>query len=157
MWKIYSRTTKNWIRAWRGLYRAVTKRRGPGIFPGYYERGPRLLSKENGKKIERKEIPSCLILRLLFVFAWQLEILVTTLIMGTWRGLWVSTVNRRDKHIMRMWKCKYSTVSGLDMYHCVTALFWVPDGMQKVGRSRTTWRRTTEREKAEAGWGYWDQ
>ena len=64
-------------------YRAVTKRRGPGIFPGYYERGPRLLSKENGKKIERKEIPSCLILRLLFVFAWQLEILVTTLIMGT--------------------------------------------------------------------------
>ena len=60
-------------------YRAVTKRRGPGIFPGYYEHGPRLLSNENGRKIERKEIPSCLIPRLLFVFAWQLEILVTTL------------------------------------------------------------------------------
>ena len=35
----------------------------------------------------------------------------------------------------------------------------VPDGKQKVGRSRTTWRK---REKAEAGWGggggdYWDQ
>ena len=53
---------------------------GPGIFPGYYERGSRLLLKENGSKIERKEIPSCLIPHLLFVFAWQLEILVTTLI-----------------------------------------------------------------------------
>ena len=39
------------------------------------------------------------------------------------------------------------------MYHCVTALFWVPDGKQKVGRSRTTWRRTAEKEKVEAGWG----
>ena len=43
------------------------------------------------------------------------------------------------------------------MCHCVTALFWVLDGKQKVGRSRTTWRRTAEREKVEAGWGYWDQ
>ena len=31
------------------------------------------------------------------------------------------------------------------MYHCVTALFWVPDGKQKVGRSRTTWRRAAEK------------
>ena len=53
--------------------------RGPGIFPGYYECGPQLLSKENGRKIERKEIPSCLIPHLFFVFPWQLEILVTTL------------------------------------------------------------------------------
>ena len=43
------------------------------VAPGYFQR------KINGRKIERKEIPSCLILRLLFVFAWQLEILVTTL------------------------------------------------------------------------------
>ena len=56
---------------------------GRGFFPATTNVAPRLLSKENGKKIERKEIPSCLILRLLFVFAWQLEILVTTLIMGT--------------------------------------------------------------------------
>ena len=61
------------------IFRAVTKTWGPGIFPGYYERGSRLLLKENGRKIERKEIPSCLIPRLLFVFVWQLEILVTTL------------------------------------------------------------------------------
>ena len=59
--------------------RAVTKRRGPGISPSYYERLPWLLSKENKRKIEPKEIPSCLIPRLLVVFTWQLEILVTTL------------------------------------------------------------------------------
>ena len=39
----------------------------------------RLLSKENGRKIERKEIPSCLVPHLFFVFPCQLEILVTTL------------------------------------------------------------------------------
>ena len=33
----------------------------------YYERGPQLLSKENRGKIDLKEIPSCLILRLLIV------------------------------------------------------------------------------------------
>ena len=59
--------------------RAVIKRRGLGISPSYYERLPRLLSKENERKIEPKEIPSCLIPRLVVVFTWQLEILVTTL------------------------------------------------------------------------------
>ena len=60
------------------MSRAVIKRQGPGISPGYYERGPRLRSSQNSRKIEPKEIPSCLILRLLVVFTWQLEILVTT-------------------------------------------------------------------------------
>ena len=59
--------------------RAVIKRRGPGISPSYYERLPRLLSKENERKIEPKEIPSCLIPRPLVVFTRQIEILVTTL------------------------------------------------------------------------------
>ena len=45
--------------------RAVIKRRGPGISPGYYECFPQLISKENRRKIEPKEIPSCLIPRLL--------------------------------------------------------------------------------------------
>ena len=40
---------------------------------------PRLLLLENRRKIEPKEIPSHLIPRLLVVFTWQLEILVTTL------------------------------------------------------------------------------
>ena len=56
------------------------KRRGPGIFLGYYECGPRLLSKENRRKIDSKETPSCLIPRLRVVFIRQLEILVTTLL-----------------------------------------------------------------------------
>ena len=60
-------------------FRAVIKRRGLGISPGYYERLPQLLSKENKRKIELKEIPNCLIPRLFVVFTGQLEILATTL------------------------------------------------------------------------------
>ena len=59
--------------------RAVIKRRGPGISPGYYEHEPRLLSSENGRKIEAEEIPSCLIPHLLVVFTRQLDIFVTSL------------------------------------------------------------------------------
>ena len=59
--------------------RAVIERRGPEISPGYYEHGPQLLSKENKRKIDPKETPSCLVPRLLVVFTLQLEILVTTL------------------------------------------------------------------------------
>ena len=66
-----------WFALWT-MSRAVIKRQGPGISNGYYERGPQLLSSENRRKIEPKEIPNCLIPRLLVVFTWQLEILVTT-------------------------------------------------------------------------------
>ena len=45
---------------------------------GRGESGPRLLLLENRRKIEPKEIPSCLIPRLLVVITRQLEILVTT-------------------------------------------------------------------------------
>ena len=60
-------------------HRAVTKSRGLGISPGYYECGRRLVGKENRRKIETKEIPSCLIPCLLVVFTRQLEILATSL------------------------------------------------------------------------------
>jgi len=53
-----------------------------GIPPGYYGCDSQLLSLENRRKIEPKEIPSCLIARLLVVFTQQLEILVTTLLLG---------------------------------------------------------------------------
>ena len=43
------------------IHRAVIKGWGPGISPGCYECGPWLLSLENRRKIEPKEIPSCLI------------------------------------------------------------------------------------------------
>ena len=48
--------------------KAVIKRQGPGIFPSYFEHGPQLLSNENRRKIEPKEIPSCSIPSLLVVF-----------------------------------------------------------------------------------------
>ena len=38
-------------------FRPVIHRQGPGISPGYYEHSPRLLSHENNRKIEPKEIP----------------------------------------------------------------------------------------------------
>ena len=52
---------------------------GAGISHGYHERGIWLLSEENRRNIEPKEIPSCSIPCLLVVFTWQLEILVTTI------------------------------------------------------------------------------
>ena len=58
----------------------IIKRWGPGISSVYHERGPWLLSKESRRKLEPKEIPSCLISHLLVVFTRQLEILVTTLL-----------------------------------------------------------------------------
>ena len=61
------------------VVRVFIKRRGPEISPSYYELGPRLLSKENRRKMEPKETPSCLIPRLLVLFTLQLEIFVTTL------------------------------------------------------------------------------
>ena len=64
-------------------YRAVIKRRGPGISPGYYACGPRLFSWENRRKIEPNEIPSHFIPCLLVVFNQQLKILVTSIIIGS--------------------------------------------------------------------------
>ena len=56
------------------------KRRGLRFFPGCYEHGPQLLSKENRRSNEPKETPSCLIPLLLVVLIQQLQILVTTLV-----------------------------------------------------------------------------
>ena len=35
---------------------------------------------------------------------------------------------------------------------CVTTLTWTPEGKRKRGRPKTTWRRTVEKERSEAGW-----
>ena len=53
--------------------------RDRGLPSSYYERGRWLVAQENRRKIEPKEIPSCLISCLLVVFIRQLEILVTSL------------------------------------------------------------------------------
>ena len=40
---------------------------------------------------------------------------------------------------------------------CRTALTWAPEGWQKQGRPRTTWRRTAEREREKVGWKNWSE
>ena len=37
---------------------------------------------------------------------------------------------------------------------CVTALTWTPKGKRKRGWPKTTWQRTVEKERSEAGWQY---
>ena len=37
------------------------------------------------------------------------------------------------------------------------AMTWAPEGKRKRGRPKTTWRRTVERERTEAGWKSWDE
>ena len=41
--------------------------------------------------------------------------------------------------------------------HNNTAMTWAPEGKRKRGRPKTTWRRTVEKERREAGWKSWDE
>ena len=38
---------------------------------------------------------------------------------------------------------------------CNTAMTWAPEGKRRRGRPKTTWRRTVEKEREEAGWRSW--
>ena len=38
---------------------------------------------------------------------------------------------------------------------CNIAMTWVPEGKRRRGRPKTTWRRTVEKERKEAGWKSW--
>ena len=40
---------------------------------------------------------------------------------------------------------------------CNIALTWAPEGKRRRGRPKTTWRRTVEKERREAGWDSWNQ
>ena len=40
-------------------------------------------------------------------------------------------------------------------HYCVTALTWAPMGKRKVGRPKTTWCRTVEKERTMADWKSW--
>ena len=42
-------------------------------------------------------------------------------------------------------------------HHCATVLTWTPMGKRKVGRPKTTWRQTVEKERAMAGWKSWEE
>ena len=61
------------------MIRAVIKWWGHGFPPPTMNVGPGYFHRKIEKKIEPKEIRICLISRLVVVFSWQLEILVTTL------------------------------------------------------------------------------
>ena len=41
--------------------------------------------------------------------------------------------------------------------YCVTSLTWTLMGKRKVGRPKTTWRRTVEKERTVAGWKSWEE
>ena len=41
--------------------------------------------------------------------------------------------------------------------HSNIAMTWAPEGKRKKGRPKTTWRRTVEKERREAGWSSWDE
>ena len=94
----------------RSKGRAVIKSRGPGISPGYYEYGPRLLLMENKGKLEPKETPRCLIPCLLAVFTQQLEILTTTL-KGTSQkvALFFWTECPKRKFVFHFFKANFDT------------------------------------------------
>ena len=40
---------------------------------------------------------------------------------------------------------------------CNVALTWTPEGKRKRGRPKTTWRRTVEKKRGEAGWRTWEE
>ena len=40
---------------------------------------------------------------------------------------------------------------------CNVAMSWAPEGKRRRGRPKTTWRRTVEKERQEAGWRSWEE
>ena len=73
--KLNSRFQSPGFRIAQAKNRAVIKGGGPGgISSGFHEHNHRPLPLENRRKIEAKEIPNCLIPRLLVVFTWKLGI-----------------------------------------------------------------------------------
>ena len=44
-----------------------------------------------------------------------------------------------------------------DYRHCMAAMTWKPEGRRRVGRPKTTWRRTVEIERNSLGWRSWNE
>ena len=107
------------------MCRAVIKRRGLGISPGYSEHDPQLLSLENRRKIEPNKIPSCLIPRLLVVFTQQLEILLTTLIV--YAGFTVSVYFNVVVKLLSYFAVGFGTRSCFPFWGEV--ICWLPGGL----------------------------
>ena len=56
----------------------------------------------------------------------------------------------------RRWKWIGHVLRKPRNHHCMIALTWHPDGRRKVGRPKTTWRRTVEKERNELRWKTWN-
>ena len=52
---------------------------------------------------------------------------------------------------IRRWKWIGHVLRMEDNSDCITALTWKPEGRRKIGRPRTTWRRTVEKERNALG------
>ena len=42
-------------------------------------------------------------------------------------------------------------------HRCAPVFTWTPTGKRKVGRLKTTWRRTVDKERAMVGWKSWEE
>ncbi len=40
---------------------------------------------------------------------------------------------------------------------CMVAMEWQPEGKRKVGRPKTTWRRTVKKESRQKRWSSWSE
>jgi hypothetical protein len=57
----------------------------------------------------------------------------------------------------RRWSWLGHVLRKKNEHHCMIALTWKPDGRRKVGRPKTTWRRTVEQERNREGWKTWSE
>ena len=58
---------------------------------------------------------------------------------------------------LRRWRFIGHTLRQSRNNNTNVALTWRPEGKRKVGRPKTTWRRTVEQERTKAGWKTWNQ
>ena len=65
------------------------------------------------------------------------------------------TATASEMITLRKWKWIGHVLRMDNTRICTTALTWHPEGKRKVGRPKTTWRRTTEQERLQLGWKSW--
>ena len=67
-------------------------------------------------------------------------------------------MNRTSEEVKRRrWKWIGHVLRMDGNSHCMTALSWAPEGRRRVGRPKTTWRRTVEKERKKLGWRSWNE
>ena len=90
-------------------------------------------------------------LRKIFRIRWQDHVSTKELLeRASMKPLSVEVMSRRWKmigHILRKDRND----------DCNVAMSWAPEGKRRRGRPKTTWRRTAEKERQEAGWRSWEE